>query len=245
MEKNELVVNTLVFLEDLKLGMQQSSIMDILYELEIKNIEIRRDFIKDFNKELIDIKEKSNTYEMNVFYSVPEWMYKEHKLRVKDIETYFEEACKMNCHNVKLNIGEVKEVIKEDVDKINELCEKYKMKITVENDQTVENGRSNKIYNFLCQVKQLKGNISFTFDIGNWIFQNEDPFKNAELLNSFVTYIHLKDIGNNRSNTLLNEGVLDWKNILSVLPKRLPIALEYPCGTKEQLALEIKKILEY
>ena len=219
--------------------------MDILDKLEIKNVEIRREFIKDFNNELIDIKEKSKTYEMNVFYSVPEWMYKEHKLRVKDIETYFQEACQMNCHNIKLNIGEVKDVSKEDVDNINELCEKYHMKMTVENDQTIENGRSDKIYKFLYQVKQLKGNISFTFDIGNWIFQDEDPLKNAELLNSFVTYIHLKDIGHNRSNTLLNEGLLDLKKILSVLPKRLPIALEYPCGTKEQLALEINKILKY
>lgn len=244
MERDQLVVNTLVFIEDLKSGIPQSSIMDILDKLEIKNVEIRREFIKDFNNELIDIKEKSKTYEMNVFYSVPEWMYKEHKLRVKDIETYFEEAFQMNCHNIKLNIGEVKEVSKEDVDNINELCKKYQMKMTVENDQTIENGRSDKIYNFLCQVEQLKGNISFTFDIGNWIFQDEDPFKNAELLNSFVTYIHLKDIGNNRSNTLLNEGLLDWKNILSVLPKRLPIALEYPCDTKEQLELEINKILK-
>lgn len=245
MERDELVVNTLVFLEDLKLGIPQSSIMDILHELGIKNVEIRREFIKDFNNELINIKEKSKRYGIKVFYSVPEWIYKQDKLRVEDIETYFKEAYQMNCYNIKLNIGEVKEVSKEDIQNINELCEKYQMKMTVENDQTIENGRVNKIYNFLCQVKQLKGNISFTFDVGNWIFQDEDPLKNAELLKSFVTYIHLKDIGNNRSNALLNDGLLDWKNILSVLPPKLPIVLEYPCGTKEQLALEINKILEY
>lgn len=245
MERDELVVNTLAFLEDLKLGIPQSSMMDILHELGIKNVEIRREFIKDFNNELINIKEKSKTYGMKVFYSVPEWVYKQDKLRVEDIETYFKEAYQMNCYNIKLNIVEVKEVSKEDVENINELCEKYQMKMTVENDQTIENGGVNKIYNFLCQVKQLKGNISFTFDVGNWIFQDEDPLKNAELLKSFVTYIHLKDIGNNRSNALLNEGLLDWKNILSVLPQKLPIVLEYPCGTKEQLALEINKILEY
>ena len=102
-----------------------------------------------------------------------------------------------------------------------------------------------KIYKFLCEVKQLKGNVSLTFDIGNWVFQDEDPLKNAKLLNSFVTYIHLKDIGEKRNNVLLNEGILNWREILSALPEKLPIALEYPCESKEQLALEINKVLQY
>ena len=115
MERSQLVVNTLVFLENLKLGIPQSSIMDIIDELQIKNVEIRREFIKDFNNELIDIKEKSKIYKMNIFYSVPKWIYKEDKLQVNEIETYFKEAYQMNCHNIKLNIGQVKEVSKKDV----------------------------------------------------------------------------------------------------------------------------------
>lgn len=245
MEKDKLVINTLVFIEDLKAGVPQSSIMDIINELGIKSVEIRREFIKDFSKEILDIREKSKTYKMRVFYSVPEWIYKEGKVRFKDIETYFKEAYEMNCSNIKMNIGEVKEVSKEDIEKLNRLSEKYNVKITVENDQTAENGRAEKIYNFLNKVRELKGNISFTFDVANWVFQEEDPIKNAKLLKEFVTYIHVKNIGKKRNNVLLDEGLLDLEKILSDLPQNLPMALEYPCRTKEQLSLEINKILKY
>lgn len=244
MKKEQLVINTLVFLEELKSGIPQSEMMDMVHELGINNVEIRREFIKDFNNELIDIKGKSNTYGMTIYYSVPDQIYKENTLQVNDIESYCKEAYNMNAHHIKLNIGNVKEVYKRDMDLINTLSEKYNIHITVENDQTAENGRSEKIHHFLSQVKQLNGNISLTFDIGNWAFQGEDSFENAKLLNPFVTYIHLKDIGEKRSTSLLNEGLLDWKNIVSVLPTNLPIALEYPCGTKEQLALEINKVLD-
>jgi sugar phosphate isomerase/epimerase len=243
-KKEQLVINTLVFLEDLEAGIPQSEMMDMVHQLGINNVEIRREYIKDFNNELIEIRLKSTTYEMTVYYSVPEQMYKENTLRINDIETYCKEAYKMNAGHIKLNIGEVKEVSMQDMELINALCEKYHIQITVENDQTVENGRFEKIYHFLRQVKQQNGMITFTFDIGNWAFQGEDPFENAKLLNPFVTYIHLKDIDENRSTTLLNKGLIDWKNIISILPTNVPIALEYPCATEEQLALEINKLID-
>ena len=242
MNKNQLVVNTLVFLNDLKNGINQSIIMDTINELGIKNIEVRREFIKDFDKELETIREKSKLYNMNIYYSVPEWMYKENKLLVDDIEKYLKEAKKMNCHQVKLNIGQYDEVTVEDIEILNKFSKKYKVKLTVENDQTSLNGKSEFINKFLVQAKKLGGDITFTFDIGNWVFQEEDPLKNAALLKSFVTYIHLKDMDKERNNVLLNEGVIDWEKVIDKLPKDLPIALEYPCNTKEILQLEINKI---
>ena len=242
MNKNQLVVNTLVFLNDLKNGINQSLIMDTINDLGIKNIEVRREFIKDFDNELETIREKSKLYNMNIYYSVPEWMYKENKLLVDDIEKYLKEAKKMNCHQVKLNIGQYDEVTVEDIEILNKFSKKYKVKLTVENDQTSLNGKSEFINKFLVQVKKLGGDITFTFDIGNWVFQEEDPLKNAELLKSFVTYIHLKDMDKERNNVLLNEGVIDWEKVIDKLPKDLPIALEYPCNTKEILQLEINKI---
>ena len=244
MNKNQLVVNTLVFLNDLKNGINQSIIMDTINELGIKNIEVRREFIKDFDKELETIREKSKLYNMNIYYSVPEWMYKENKLLVDDIEKYLKEAKKMNCHQVKLNIGQYDEVTVEDIEILNKFSKKYKVKLTVENDQTSLNGKSEFINKFLVQVKKLGGDITFTFDIGNWVFQEEDPLKNADLLKAFVTYIHLKDMDKERNNVLLNEGVIDWKKVIDKLPKDLPIALEYPCNTKQILQLEINKIYE-
>lgn len=244
MEKEKLVINTLVFLYDLKNGVPQSTIIDKVNKLGIKSVEVRREFIKDFNKEILDIKEKASSYNMNLFYSVPEWLFRGNKLRRKEIEIYFNEANNMNCHNVKMNIGEVNELSVEDVKAIDELCKKYEIKLTIENDQTYENGRSKKIYNFLKKDRELGGNISFTFDVANWIFQDEDPIKNSELLKDFVKYIHLKNADVNRKNTLLDEGILNLEKILHNLPKNLSMALEYPCTSIEEVELEIKKALK-
>ena len=244
MEKEKLVINTLVFLDDLKSGVEQSVIINKVNKLGIKNVEVRREFIKDFNKEILDIKEKAIKYNIDLFYSIPEWIFKEDKLRRDDIERYFNEAYNMNCHNVKMNIGQINELLVEDIKAIDELCRKYMINLTVENDQTAENGRLEKIYNFLKKNRELGGNISFTFDVGNWIFQEEDPIKNSELLKYFVTYIHLKNIDENRKNVLLDEGILNIEKILNNLPKNLPMALEYPCTSIKEVELEIKKALK-
>lgn len=245
MDNEKLVINTLVFIDDLKSGVPQSIIIDKVQELGIKNVEVRREFIKDFTREIVDIKEKTNKYKINLFYSIPEWIFKENKLRDKEIEGYFIEANKMNCENVKLNIGEVNELLIEDVNKIEELCKKYNINLTIENDQTFENGRAEKIYKFLKRNRELGGSISFTFDVGNWIFQNEDSIINAEILNEFVTYIHLKNVDENRGNTLIDKGILNLKNILDKLPKDLPMAIEYPCYSIDELRLEIDKALNF
>lgn len=241
MEKEKLVINTLVFLDDLKKGIPQSIIIDKVNELGLKNIEVRREFIKDFDKDILDIKEKTNRYNMGLFYSVPEWLFKGDKLRKKEMEGYFNEAYNMNCHNVKMNIGEVNELLVEDINTIDDLCKKYLIKLTVENDQTSENGKVEKICKFLKKNREYGGNISFTFDVGNWIFQEEDPIKNSELLKDYVTYVHLKNIDKNRKNVLLDEGVLNLEMILNNLPKNIPMAIEYPCTSIEEVKLEIKK----
>ena len=244
MEKEKLVINTLVFFDDLKNGVEQSVIIDKVNKLGIKNVEVRREFIKDFNKEIGEIKEKSSKYNMDLFYSVPEWLFKGNKLRRNEIEGYFNEAYNMNCHNVKMNIGQINELLVEDIKAIDDLCRKYMIKLTIENDQTAENGRAEKIYSFLKRNRELGGNISFTFDVGNWIFQEEDPVKNSELLKDFVTYVHLKNIDENRKNTLLDKGILNIEKILNNLPKNLPMALEYPCISIKEIELEIKKALK-
>lgn len=66
MKKNQIVINTLVYLEDLQAGVPQSEMVDWVHELGVKNIEVR-EFIKD-RQELQDIKNKSEQYGMNIFF---------------------------------------------------------------------------------------------------------------------------------------------------------------------------------
>ncbi len=248
MEKKLLVINTLVFLDQLKSGVPQCEMIDPINQLGVKKVEVRREFIKNFDLELMDIKTKASELDMELFYSVPELLYKNGELQLESIENYFNEAFTMGCTHVKMNIGNYNAITSEDVSKLNKLTDQYHIMLTVENDQTEENGKVAKIKDFVESFHQLGGNISVTFDVGNWIWQKEDPAENAKQLKEYVSYIHLKDVlgKENPKAVLLNDGDIAWKNIIDILPQDIPLGLEYPCGTdaSKQLAIELGKLLE-
>ena len=55
----------------------------------------------------------------------------------------------------------------------------------------------------------MKLNINAAFDIGNWVWQNENVEENANRFKSYVTYIHIKDVTKVEGirASLLDEGV--------------------------------------
>lgn len=245
MKKEDLVINTLVYLEQLEEGTLQEVFLEQLNNIGISNIEIRREFIQDFTKELLSIREKASKYNMNIYYSIPELLYKDGNLLEENLKRYLSEAKTMGAKQIKLCIGDYQKVERNHILIINQLCEEYNIVLTVENDQTEDNGKSEKIYNFLKESRSIGGKILATFDIGNWVWQQEKPMNNAKLLNTFVTYIHLKDVkgGSNPKTTLLDQGEIDWRGVLKELP-RVPVALEYSCGTNptKQLEVELAKL---
>lgn len=245
MKKENFVVNTLVFLEQLKQGVKQEELLQILNEKNITKVEIRREFITNFEQELSSIGKKAKNYNMEVYYSIPGLLYQKGEISFKEVENYFKEAKIMNATRVKLCIGEYIEVRSEDITKLNKLCDDYNILLTIENDQTLDNGRSHKIKQFLEECSGLGSKILATFDVGNWVWQKEDPMTNAKLLKQYVAYIHLKDVkeGNSPQAVILDEGDIDWRVILAELPE-VPLALEYPCGSNvsEQLEKEIAKL---
>ena len=73
--------------------------------------------------------------------------------------------------------------------------------------------------------------------MGNWRFVSEDENDAAKALKPFVRYIHVKndviDDQNNCQVVALDQGVIDWKKTLKLLPTDLPVALEYPASDDE------------
>lgn len=248
MEKSSIVINTLVFLDDLKNGVPQSELLRSIHSLGIKKAEVRREYIKDFDDELQKIKTASEELGIELYYSVPEFLYINDKLAVDKIEGYMIEADKMNCRNVKLNIGDYHDISTDDAYTLNSLCDKYSTKLTIENDQTEDNGKVDKIKNFLQQSEKLGMKLGCTFDIGNWLWQKEDPVENANILNHYVTYIHLKDviIKDKPQAAFLDEGIIPWRKILKIFDKDIPTAIEYPCSPDilTRLKSEIDKLTQ-
>jgi sugar phosphate isomerase/epimerase len=242
-----IVINTYAFLDDLKAGMPQAEMLKKISTLGIKKVEVRREFIKNFKKELNDIKNTSDRLGLEVFYSVPDTLFKGGILQTEAIKNYCCEAKTMGCRNIKFNIGEYNLITNEDINEINSLSESDYIKFTIENNINEVEGKSKKIKNFMDECKRLNLKIKCTFDVGNWIWQNEDPEKNAQLLKDEVTYIHLKDVSieNGPKAVLLDEGVIPWKRILRVFKDDLPVAIEYPCYPDPISILkgEIQKLL--
>lgn len=247
-ERKYIVINTLVFLEDLKKGVKQSELLKDINSLRISKAEVRREFIKDFETELREIRNVSEKLQMELYYSVPNYLYVDCELKLDEIEMYFIEADIMNCRNVKLNIGDYQSISFENVYRINSLCDKYSIRLTIENDQTEENGKVHKIQEFLENANKLGVKISCTFDIGNWLWQNESPKENAHSLKPYVTYIHLKDayMQDKPQATFLDKGTIPWRDILDIFDKGIPVAIEYPCypDTLARLKEEITKLLD-
>jgi sugar phosphate isomerase/epimerase len=244
--RDNIVINTLVFLNDLNNGVRQSKLLRDIHHLGITKAEVRREFIKDFEVELQEIRNVSEELQVELYYSVPKYLYVDGDLKTEEIEEYFKEAYKMNCRNVKFNIGDYHHVTSEDASEINLLCDKYSIKLTIENDQTEENGRSNKIKEFLETAESLGIKISGTFDVGNWLWQEEDPTENAYKLKPYITYIHLKDVfmKDKPQAAMLDQGVIPWRNVLGIFDKKIPVAIEYPIypDTLEMLKQEINKL---
>jgi len=228
----DIVVNTLVFAQEYNKGMEQIKMIELLEVAGYKKIEVRREYFKGIENEMFLVGEYVLRNNVELFYSIPEPLYNDGVLNTSEITTYFKEAKTMLCTHVKMIIGNYQDVKLEDVLFINKLSMKYDINLTVENDQTTSNGSAPYIFNFVTKFKDKGGQIGVTFDVGNWIWVNEDPLENAKKLAPFVTYLHLKDVSGkeNPLPTYLNQGIIDWKAIMHALPAGIPVALEYPMG---------------
>lgn len=251
MEQNRLMVNTLFFLSDLQSGIGQAELLNSVAACGIGCVEIRREFIRDFAKECREIREKAESLRLQLYYSVPDTLYNGGKLKKQEIERYFSEASAMGNTNVKLNIGDYRDHFQqEDAEYLNALCSRSGITLTVENDQTAENGRLKKIQTFLERASEQSSSIGMTFDIGNWLWQQESPHSAAEALSRYTAQIHLKDVATapDVHTVLLDAGEIDWRQIVREFSPAVPIALEYPCMEKGNsaehcLAGEVYKLL--
>ncbi|MFC0903463.1 sugar phosphate isomerase/epimerase family protein [Clostridium sp. MT-14] len=247
MDKKLVVINTLVFKNYMEKGFKQEEIFEYLNELNLSNIEIRRELIRNFSTEPEMFSKLSKKFGINTYYSVPKYLFVNGQVDKKNILKYVEEAKRFNCKSLKLNLGDYRRYkgnLKEDIKDILNA----KISINIENDQSIDNGTCKNIIEFLEACRKENIDIGYVYDIGNWSWVNEDEMENAKLLKDFTRHIHLKDVkktANGLKTVLLNEGSIPWKKVLNIFPKDIPVSLEYPCEDFSVIKEEIKKVLEY
>lgn len=132
---------------------------------------------------------------------------------------------------MKFGAGYAKEVSTEDVAILNIVLNEYEI-----NHFMIENGQesystADKLNQICIQLIEKGAAVSLTFDTGNFMYVHGNLVKNAELLKSNVTYIHLKDItADTLGMTLLGEGDISIVEVLKAFPSDINTAIEYPCG---------------
>ncbi|EOZ5835890.1 sugar phosphate isomerase/epimerase family protein [Enterococcus faecium] len=243
MNKNQLVLNMLVFAEKLENHALQSTLIEEAVKLGFEKVEVRREYIKDFQAELPAIKQAAFQHNVELFYSVPDEVFVNNKVNEK-LTDYLEEAKQMNVKHIKFNIGN----FKTGGQKLTELktLSDYGIAINIENDQTQLSGVIHAIDNFMKAVKENQLDIGYVYDLGNWRFVGEDEIEAAKKLKDYVRYIHVKDviyIDNKPQATGLDHGEIDWRKVLTILPDDVPVAIEYPT-TKDVEIIESKELLE-
>lgn len=242
---NQLGINLLVFKNDLDSGIEQGKLLSDIGNLRMSIAEIRREYLRKFNEELKEINRLSKELNIEIFYSVPEKIACERRIN-SNIKVYFEEAKQMGSTHIKFNIGDLENLDVDEIKKLQDIINYFNMKVTIENDQTPENGNLKCVTNAIDFISTSSLSIGYTFDLGNWYWQNEDPKIAFDILNSNITVFHLKNVdfsNDNLNTTLLSEGIIDWKSMLNKLSKDVPIIIEYPIK-KEDILGEINQVKE-
>lgn len=234
MKDSQIILNTIVFKEQLDKGYLQAELLPKIKEVGVNIVEIRREYIKDFKTELLILKEKSKALGMTLFYSVNDEVIIKNKVNPM-LQKYINELKEMGGVAVKFNVGNFINYqgdLSKDLRPL--LDETYVF--TVENNQLLTHSNLKNINNFMCQIKEHKLPISFVFDLANWYWVNEDPIQAAKFLDNQTRYVHLKNfvITDNELVTVpLLNGAMEWQRVLDQLHFIEFIGLEFQATNKE------------
>ncbi|MFL1696131.1 sugar phosphate isomerase/epimerase family protein [Weissella kandleri] len=236
MKSTQVVLNNLLFEQAHQQGELQLGMLHQINSLGIKNAELRREYFNDINAETPAIANYVSEQKMTLFYSVPEDLFKAGNLNPALIE-YFQEAKKLGVQYLKFNIGEFEAWDAENIHQIQNLLS-MGMAVNIENNQTPQAGRIEVINKFMQATEKAGVNIGYVYDLGNWRYVGQDEIKAAEQLAAYVRYIHVKDgFGTypNATTVTLGHGEIDWQKVLEILPKKIPVALEYPTNSSDEI----------
>lgn len=236
MKKESIVLNNLVFNNEYKEKKNQLSMLKSAVDFGITNVEIRREYFFDIYAEMNDIKNLAQKNNVKLFYSVPEELFIDNKLN-PDLETYFSEAETMGISAIKFNIGEFNEISADELQVLNSFTQRLDQ-VNIENNQIKTMGSINTIKRFMDIMTENNISIGYVYDMGNWRYVDENELTAALVLSEYVKYIHVKDgigIGKSAQTVPLGKGEIEWQDILNVLPKDVPIALEYPTASPDEI----------
>lgn len=161
------------------------------------------------------------------------------------LHTILEESRILSAKWVKLPLGHYLEN-KSELHSLWKIIQNYpSLSLLVENDQTMEGGKIQPLASFFENASNLEMPIKMTFDIGNWIIQEEDALTAFQIFQPYIFYFHLKHVFKQGKHFFTDPLPLDpnafWRKMDYLIPAAIPRALEF---SLERSSLEINKFIE-
>lgn len=216
----------------------QLDMIDSVKGLGFDYIELRSEYFDGSDQELVDLKAANQEAGLTVFLSVPAPLFEEGLLN-PELENYFELAQAVGAIQLKVNLGAYnQETVATDMTLVNNLIDRFGISLTLENDNTQATGASDYFKAFL----QDHGNdkVGMCFDVGNFLYYDEDPVAAVKKVLPFVHYVHLKQVeqATNTSLAGLSVGDVDIVAVLKEVDQVIPVAVE--CQYKASDIMEVE-----
>ena len=189
---NIIGINTLVYMDALRDGATQSELLGSIAELGVTLAEVRREYIAG-DDEFNAIANAARINGLRLFYSVPESITVNGDVNPR-FEEFLDEAQRMGASNVRFNQGDINNVDLEVLRRIDESSAAHGVTLTIENDQTPENGTFACTSASLDHIVSNGGKVGYTFDLGNWYWRDEDAVRAFDRLLPYITVFHLKNV---------------------------------------------------
>lgn len=243
-KKEELIINSIVFKNQLENGLRQMDLLGQIDALGFKRFEVRREFIRDGISELVALKEKADQLGLTLFYSVNEDLIVNDELN-PHLDRLIKETTVLSAPFLKVNIGDASNVTPQTLQPVNALLPKN-MLLFVENNQDPHHASLANCYQFMTIARQTNLPIHFVFDTANWAFVGENLSQAALKMGAFTKYLHCKNYYTNErgletSNSLL-EGEIDMVRLIQSFQNISYLALEYPT-TIEQVEADAESLM--
>lgn len=243
MEKRELIINTIVFKEDLDAGKPQLDLLERLHDLGFQRVEIRREFLREPVDELHALRERADALGLALFYSVSEDFATDGALH-SDLDKFRDEALILGAPFVKLNVGDSKALSLSTLSPLKALL-KEGPGLALENNQDPTKATVANACQMMSLIEEAQLPIPFVFDTGNWYWLGESTSQAAAKLAPVTNYLHCKNYGREAGDivfTGLFDGEVDMVDLLSQFAHVSYLALEYPCS-EEQLSKDVERLL--
>lgn len=240
----EYVLNTIAFKDFLEKGGTQAELIDQTADAGFDAIEIRDEYLEGNDSELEDIKFAAQRKNIDVFYSVNDVIMDGNRVNESKLQGYIKKCRLLGASRLKMNMGIYS-------GKFLNMSAVIKMlggiQMFIENNQTVSESNLADTCSFMKTLRKETKQISYCFDVANWIWLHENVDKAAENLKFATNYLHLKNVIETNGEyvvTSLNNGLLNCKRLIRKFSDIAYVGFEYPASL-EVLERELAIVKEW